>query len=94
MNRIISTLLLVFCLFPYSAIAKETEDLYSQLNRAVIRLEHIEAIQKEGSPNVITQNKPDGTAFFVQSGGACLLYLRDTWLSSHMIFMPGSNVST
>lgn len=70
MNRIISTLFLVFCLVPYSAIAKETEDLYLQLNRAVIRLEHIEAIQKEGSPNVITQNKPDGTAFFVQSEGS------------------------
>ncbi len=68
-NRIISTVLLASLLVPYSALAKETEDFYSQLNRAVIRLEHIEAIQKEGSPNVITQNKPDGTAFFVQSEG-------------------------
>jgi len=47
---------------------KGREDLYSQLNRAIIRLEHLEAIQQEGSPNVIRQNKPDGTAFFVQSG--------------------------
>jgi len=70
MNRIISLILLALCLVPYSAIAKETEDLYSQLNRAVIRLEHIEAIHKEGSPNVIKQNKPDGTAFFVQSEGS------------------------
>lgn len=67
MNRIISTVLLALCLVPYSASAKETEDLYSQLNRAVIRLEHFETIQKEGAPKLITQNKPDGTAFFVQS---------------------------
>ena len=47
---------------------KEKDDLYSQLNRAIIRLEHYETIQQEGSPNIIRQNKPDGTAFFVQSG--------------------------
>ncbi len=70
MHRIISAVLLASCLVPYSALAKEKEDLYSQLNRAVIRLEHIEAIQKEGAPNVITQNKSDGTAFFVQSEGS------------------------
>jgi len=52
------------------AWAEEEEDLYSQLNRAVIRLEHFEAIQQEGSPNVITQNKSDGTAFFVHRGGS------------------------
>lgn len=69
MNIIMSTVLLALCLVPYSAIAKETEDFYSQLSRAIIRLEHTETIQKEGSPNVITQNKPDGTAFFVKSEG-------------------------
>lgn len=70
MNIIMSTVLLALCLVPYSAIAKETEDFYSQLSRAIIRLEHIETIQKEGSPIVITQNKPDGTAFFVKSEGS------------------------
>ena len=59
-------ILLPLCL----AGAEEKEDLYSQLNRAVIRLEHFEAIRQEGSSSVITHNKPDGTAFFVQSGGS------------------------
>ena len=62
-----------FCiLLPISfAVAEEKEiekeDLYSQLSRAIIRLEHLETIQQEGSPNIIPHNKPDGTAFFVQS---------------------------
>jgi hypothetical protein len=41
------------------------ESLYSQINRNVIRLEHIEQIIPEGSNNIITKNIPDGTAFFV-----------------------------
>jgi V8-like Glu-specific endopeptidase len=45
------------------------EDLYSQLNRAIIRLEHIEIIHQEGSAKIITKNKPDGTGFFVMSEG-------------------------
>jgi len=68
MNKIKVTVFLCLILLPYLTQADEKEDLYSQLNRAIIRLEHLEAIQREGSPNVITQNKPDGTAFFVQSG--------------------------
>jgi len=48
---------------------EEQEDFYSQLNRAVIRLEHSEKIKKEGADQIININKPDGTAFFVRSGG-------------------------
>jgi hypothetical protein len=70
MNRILSTGLLILCFTTHVALAEEDEDFYSQLNRAVIRLEHLETVQKEGSSNVITQNKPDGTAFFVQSEGS------------------------
>ena len=44
---------------------KEKESLYIQLNRAIIRLEHTETVQQEGSTNVIKRNVPDGTAFFV-----------------------------
>jgi hypothetical protein len=70
MKRILTTILLsaIFLISP--AQADEKEDLYSQLNRAVIRLEHLETLQQEGATNVITKNKPDGTAFFVQSGGS------------------------
>jgi len=70
MNKILSTGLLVSCFATHVALAMEKEDFYSQINRAVIRLEHFETVQKEGSPNVIMQNKPDGTAFFVQSEGS------------------------
>ena len=45
---------------------EEKEDLYTQLNRAVIRLEHSEKIEKEGSGKTIDINKPNGTAFFVR----------------------------
>lgn len=44
---------------------EEKEPFYSQLNRAIVRLEHIENIIQEGSQKVITKNVPDGTAFFV-----------------------------
>ncbi|MFH2012642.1 MAG: trypsin-like peptidase domain-containing protein [Pseudomonadota bacterium] len=47
---------------------KGKEDFYSQLNSAIIRLEHFVSVQQEGLPNAIKQNKPDGTAFFVKSG--------------------------
>ncbi len=47
---------------------EETESLYLQLNKAVIRLEHSEEILKEGSDQIINISKPDGTAFFVLSG--------------------------
>jgi len=48
---------------------EEKEDLYWQLSRAVIRLEHSEKTLKEGSDEVINTNVPNGTAFFVRSGG-------------------------
>ena len=44
---------------------EEKEDLYPQLCRAVIRLEHSEKILKEGSNEVININVPNGTAFFI-----------------------------
>ncbi len=50
-----------FCLAEY----KKKEPLYAQLNRAIVRLEHIENIIQEGSKKVITKNISDGTAFFV-----------------------------
>ena len=70
MNKILSTGLLISCFATHFVLAIEKEDFYSQINRTVIRLEHFETVQKEGSPNVIKQNKPDGTAFFVQSEGS------------------------
>jgi hypothetical protein len=46
---------------------EEKEGLYSQLNRAVIRLEHSEKIIEKDSNQIININKPDGTAFFIRS---------------------------
>ena len=47
---------------------KEEEALYAQLNRAVIRLEHVEVVHQEKAAAPIVRNVPDGTAFFVTSG--------------------------
>jgi len=44
------------------------EHAYSQLNRAVVRVEHVEWTRYEGVLRPKVQNKPDGTAFFVRSG--------------------------
>ncbi len=59
----------ILCIVTLSPLAQadEKEDFYSQINRAVIRLEHFEAIQQKGSTNVITQNIQDGTAVFIAS---------------------------
>ena len=46
----------------------DEEHVYSQLNRAVVRLEHIEWTRYEGVLRSKAQTKPDGTAFFVRSG--------------------------
>ena len=70
MKKILLIVLAALCFATHPASAEEKEGLYSQLNRAVIRLEHFEAIQQEGSTNVIKQNKANGTAFFVQSEGS------------------------
>jgi len=48
---------------------KKKEDLYSQLNRTIVRLEHIETIGQEGSDKKITKSNPDGTGFFVAGEG-------------------------
>jgi len=44
---------------------KKTESFYSQLNRAIIRLEHVEVVQREREAEPIVRNIADGTAFFV-----------------------------
>lgn len=67
MRRIIS-LTLIILLFAFSTKAEEDkEGFYEQISRAVIRLEHIEQIKKEGSNIIKTKNISDGTAFFVAS---------------------------
>jgi hypothetical protein len=63
-------LLLLFIIgMPFICFAIEQtegkEDLYPQLCKAVIRLEHSEEIPKESSNEVINTNVPNGTAFFV-----------------------------
>ena len=75
MKKIVFFILLLLFIIEISFIClaieqtEEKEDLYLQLCRAVIRLEHIEEIPKEGSDEVINTNVPNGTAFFVRSGG-------------------------
>lgn len=53
------------CSFLFAEEKKAKEELYLQLNRAIIRLEHFEETKKEGSNKVIDTSKADGTAFFV-----------------------------
>lgn len=45
----------------------EKESFYSKSNRVIFRLEHSEKIILEGPDKIKEQDKPDGTAFFVQS---------------------------
>lgn len=57
---------LLVSLFATSVLSAEPkESFYSQTKRAIIRLEHFETVTREGSPNAIARNVPDGTAFFV-----------------------------
>jgi len=67
MKKIMSILTCaILPIIAFSQTPKEQkESFYNQINRAVIRLEHIEEIRQEGSRNVIMRNIPDGTAFFV-----------------------------
>lgn len=58
-------LVLVFFIVSYALSEEPKESFYSQLSRAVIRLEHFEAVKQEGSATTIIKNLPDGTAFFV-----------------------------
>jgi len=48
--------------------SEEKEDLYSQLCRAVIRLEHSEEVLNGDSNEIISKSIPNGTAFFVRNG--------------------------
>jgi V8-like Glu-specific endopeptidase len=48
----------------YAELPKE-EPLYTQLNRVIIRLEHSETVQFEGTSKPIAKTRADGTAFFV-----------------------------
>jgi len=66
-KRFLVALVILFCVTAY-AHEKDKESIYSQLNRAVIRLEHIEFVQQERADKPIVRNMPDGTAFFVTSG--------------------------
>lgn len=50
-----------------SGAEKKKEGLYAQLNRAIIRLEHVERVQQEKAATTIVRNVGDGTAFFVRS---------------------------
>ena len=66
--RILNSALIIYFILSSGLVfadGKEKEPLYSQLNRAIVRLEHINSISQEGSKEVITKNIPDGTAFFV-----------------------------
>ncbi len=69
MMRKILPFILITVLFSFSAKAEEKEEgFYEQISRAIIRLEHVEQIKKEGSDIIETRNISDGTAFFVASG--------------------------
>jgi len=71
MKKIIFFILLLLFIIEISFICfateqtEEKEDLYLQLSRAVIRLEHSEKILKEGSNKLINTNVSNGTAFFI-----------------------------
>ncbi len=67
MRKLILYLVIIFSIIPKCwANENEKEGLYSQLCRAIIRLEHIENVEKEGSETPVPELKPNGTAFFVQ----------------------------
>ena len=57
MLRKILLLILIIFISVFSAKAEENkEDFYEQISRAIIRLEHIEQIKKEGSDIIETKN--------------------------------------
>jgi hypothetical protein len=65
-HRVIFLLCIILVFFASSATSEELQEhFYDQLNRAVIRLEHLETINKEGTKEILVKNVPDGTAFFV-----------------------------
>ncbi|MFB3885226.1 MAG: trypsin-like peptidase domain-containing protein [Thermodesulfobacteriota bacterium] len=64
------TFFILFFVEPVWPEERGREDLYSQLNRAIIRLEQLETVRQEGSSQINRLSKPTGTAFFVQSRGS------------------------
>lgn len=70
MKKLIPIIVLGLFLIPCNAEVKEKETLYSQLSRAVIRLEGAASVPIAGSPGkVTTKYVPHGTAFFVGHEG-------------------------
>ncbi|MCK5595588.1 trypsin-like serine protease [bacterium] len=71
MKRITLAAIIFFSCFSSICAEKpkrEKEDFYSQITRAIIRLEHTQKIKYEGSEDVKAVNKSNGTAFFVARG--------------------------
>jgi hypothetical protein len=70
-NSLWTAVFLICTLAGHSARAEiqqdEKESFYSKSNRVIIRLEHSEKTLFEGTGKVKEQDKPDGTAFFVQA---------------------------
>ena len=68
MKRITLAIIIFFSYFSliYAEEAKgEKEDFYSQITRAIIRLEHTQKTQYEGSEDAKITDVANGTAFFV-----------------------------
>lgn len=83
MKKII-TVIIILLFTPLANAEENKEDFYEQISRAVIRLEHIERIKKEGSNIIETRNISDGTAFFVASGKSlCLVSARHVVEKNH-----------
>lgn len=66
---LLAIILTTVCLLPLSHIfsQEDKESFYSQLGRAVIRLEHYEDVKKEGQDRSTRETKWDGTGFFVKT---------------------------
>jgi hypothetical protein len=75
MTRIaLAALALLMFLSSLAQAADEKEPFYSQIGRSVVRLEHTTESLSEGNVKPISTNYPDGTGFFVWSGGRLFLF--------------------
>ena len=71
MKRVTLAIIIFFSCFSliYAEEPNEAkEDFYSQITRAIIRLEHTQKTKYEGSEDIKTTDIANGTAFFVASG--------------------------